>query len=161
MRGSLLLEETIMADDQTSDGADFLDRFERAAFSPAEYGHREHLRTAWLYLQRLDFEETAAAVAIGIRRLSAAHGAPGRYHETLTRVWVRLVSAACERAPGLGFDALLGSHPELLDRNLPYRHYTRERLLSDAARAGWIEPDVEPLPVPAPLSRRPASAARA
>src|SRR5262245_32288893 len=29
--------------------AEFLSRFEAAAFSPAEYGHREHLRTAWLY----------------------------------------------------------------------------------------------------------------
>lgn len=128
---------------------EFLDRFERADFSPSEYGHREHLRTAWLYLRRLGCEETAAAaaeVAQGIRRLSAAHGAPQRYHETLTRVWVRLVAAACAGAPGLDFDALLARHPELLDRDLPYRHYSRERLTSDEARAAWIEPDRAPLP---------------
>jgi hypothetical protein len=170
MRGRFaFLEETIMASDPAADQAasgdrDFLDRFERAAFSPSEYGHREHLRTAWLYLQRLGLAETAAAIAElsrGIRRLSAAHGASQRYHETLTQVWVRLVAAACAQAPGLGFDALLSGHPELLDRDLPYRHYSRERLMSDEARARWVEPDREPLPEPPAGCRNAAGASRA
>jgi hypothetical protein len=145
MRGRFFIWENDMPSHQTSD-EEFLDTFERAGFAPADYGHREHVRTAWLYLQRLDPQAAAAAVGRGIRRLSAAHGAPQRYHETMTQVWVRLVAATWERAPGLAFDALLDRHPELLDRELPYRHYSRERLMSDEARADWVEPDVAPLP---------------
>jgi hypothetical protein len=126
--------------------AELLARFEVAALSPAEYGHREHVRTAWLYLRERGAEGARAAVCDGIRRLSAAHGAPGRYHETLTRLWIALVDGARRASPSLGFEELLRVHPVLLDREAPFRFYSPERLWSEEARAGWVEPDREPLP---------------
>jgi hypothetical protein len=44
------------------------------------------------------------------------------------------------------FEALLCLHPALLDKALPRRHYSAERLDSGTARAGWVEPDLAPLP---------------
>ena len=35
---------------------------------------------------------------------------------------------------------LLDRCPELADKDLPLKYYSRERLFSDEARAGWIEP---------------------
>ena len=33
------------------------------------------------------------------------------------------------------------SCPELADKDLPLKYYSRERLFSDEARAEWVEPD--------------------
>lgn len=34
---------------------------------------------------------------------------------------------------------------ECTDREIPYTYYSRERLMSSAARREWIEPDLAPL----------------
>jgi hypothetical protein len=35
---------------------------------------------------------------------------------------------------------------DLADRALPLEYYSEARLFSTAARVGWIEPDLQPLP---------------
>ena len=32
------------------------------------------------------------------------------------------------------------------EKELPLRHYTKDRLMSTVARAEWVEPDLVPLP---------------
>jgi hypothetical protein len=50
-----------------------------------------------------------------------------RYHDTLTRFWVRLVGHVMENAPYAGsIDGLLARFPFLLDKSLPYRHWKRD-----------------------------------
>lgn len=70
------------------------------------------------------------------------------YHETITRVYlagVRQYCAACveaellDRVNGL-LDAPMGR------RDWPLRFYSRDRLFSVAARRGFVEPDLAPLP---------------
>ena len=51
----------------------------------------------------------------------------------MTRAWFELVSQA----------ESLDAHPELLDRTLLARYYSRERL--EAGRHEWLEPDLQPL----------------
>lgn len=79
------------------------------------------------------------------------------YHETLTRFYLGvirdfLVSADSARP----IDDLAG---ELIarfgDRNLPLRHYTRERLFSVEARLGWLAPDLQPFRLDAAGARTP------
>jgi hypothetical protein len=127
------------------DDAQFLARFEAAAFGAAEYGHREHVKTVWLYLQDRGEEATGEAVAQGIRRLSQAHGAPERYHETLTRFWIAAIAAAQRERPAEDFGSFLAVNSYLLDKDLPSRHYSVERLGSEEARAGWVAPDLVPM----------------
>jgi hypothetical protein len=80
-----------------------------------------------------------------IRAFAAAAGVPQKYHETITVLWMRLLADV--RAQGASGELVhvLRAHPALGDKELPLRYYTRERLFSDEARAGWIEPDREPL----------------
>ena len=120
----------------------FLHAFESGHLSPAGFHHRDHLRLAWLEVDRLGLEAGAAAVAGGIRRFAEANGLHRLYHETLTRFWVRIVAHASEET----FDATLERHPMLLQKDLPLRNWTRETLYGDAAREAWIEPDMTPLP---------------
>lgn len=109
------------------------------------FGHREHLRLAWLQLDRLGPERGGEATAGTLRRLDAVHGG-GHYHETITRFWLGLVSHARERFAGRSFVTALADHPQLLDGTLPSRHYSRPLLESGEARRGSVPPDLAPLP---------------
>ncbi|HEY3189570.1 MAG TPA: hypothetical protein VGJ70_18930, partial [Solirubrobacteraceae bacterium] len=81
----------------------------------------------------------------GLRHFTAAHGQAARYHDTLTTAWARVVGHHAAQATG-DFEAFLASNPRLLDRDLLTAHYSRERLFSPAARAGFVEPDLVALP---------------
>jgi hypothetical protein len=112
-----------------------------------EFRHKGHLRLALLVLSRHGEYDAERIVAREIQKFAVANGAPNRYHDTLTRFWVRLVGHAMEHAQGArGIDELLDRFPLLLDKNLPYRHWRGEIFNSDRARAGWVEPDLAPMP---------------
>ena len=80
----------------------------------------------------------------GLRRRGRPRRA-GRYHDTLTTAWARVVGHYALLARD-DFDAFLAAHPRLVDRDLLSAHYSRERLFSAAARAGFVEPDLLALP---------------
>ena len=108
-------------------------------------GHREHVRLAWLVIRDEGADEGGDRVARILRHLAELHGEGDRYHETLTRFWIRLVAHAIEVEPGIDdFDAFVERFPLLLDGSIVKRHWSAEALAS--ARAAWVEPDVVALP---------------
>lgn len=130
-----------------------VERFEDCTLPEAEWTHQAHLTVALWYAARLSYEEALAAVRDGIRRLNAAHGVPTTptrgYHETLTRFYMRVICdyvATEEEEPtddwSVRVARLLARYG---DRDLPLRHYTKDRLMSREARFGWLEPDLRPL----------------
>ena len=81
-----------------------------------------------------------------MRRFAASIGKADKYHETITLFWMRVLAAARRALPaGRGFDDLLDRDPRLLDKDMPFAYYSRERLFSEAARAEWVAPDLRPL----------------
>ncbi len=129
------------------DDSEFLRLFHEGRIPSDEFRHRGHLRLAWLVLSRYSRIEPESIVAREIQRFAVANGGSSRYHDTLTRFWVRLVGHAMEYAPeARSIDDLLARSPFLLDKGLPYRHWRGEIFNSDRARAGWVEPDLVPLP---------------
>lgn len=126
--------------------AAFLNR----TLSSAHWNHRSHLRVAWMFLSRYEMDEAHLRMRVAIILLNAVHEVPespqGGYHETLTRVWLALVGSARGVDAALDSEAFLSKHPVLLERQAPLSFYSRERLLSIAARARFIEPDLAPLP---------------
>jgi len=124
----------------------FLAAFEAGKIANQDFHHRDHLRLAWIQIRRLGVERASDTVAGAIRRFAAHHGHADRYHETMTRFWVRVVGMGITRHPMLSFDALVLAEPHLLDKNLPFRHWSRERMGSDEARRQWTEPDIRLMP---------------
>ena len=124
----------------------FLAAFEAGKIANQDFHHRDHLRLAWIQIRRLGPDRAADTVAGAIRRFAAHHGHADRYHETMTRFWVRVVGMGITLHPTLSFDDLLAAEPHLLDKNLPFRRWSRERMGSDEARRGWIEPDIRLMP---------------
>jgi hypothetical protein len=110
------------------------------------FGHREHLELAWTYLGRYGLEEATQAMTRAVRHVARRHGQPNRYHDTITRAWVRLVAVHLRDGDRGSFDGFIADNPGLLDRHLLARHYSAQLIASDGARAAWAEPDLRPLP---------------
>ena len=142
-----------MADTHPGSGArtwsdeDFLRAFENLSFPVDQFHHREHLRVAWLYLKSCDATRATERLSAAIRRFANLDGATERYHHTLTLFWVRLIAVALVETPeGCAFEEFLAAHPELGDKSLPAKYYSPRLLAAPAARQGWVEPDLQPLP---------------
>ena len=126
---------------------DFIAEFERPGFDRSGFTHRAHLRMAWLYVRHLGPARAIEKAAAGIRAMADKNGQTNLYHDTLTRAWVYVVGAAVAESTDVSdFDEFIGRHPELLDKNCLLQYYSRERLSSARARAGWLSPDLCPIP---------------
>ncbi len=83
----------------------------------------------------------------GIQAFAKHHGAGGKYHHTITVAWMRLVRHAASSAPPApDFNTFAAAHAHLFNPRLLEVYYSKARLQSDAARHGWIEPDLHALP---------------
>lgn len=110
-----------------------------------EFHHRDHLRLAWLRVREAG-SAAEALVASDIKGFAARAGAARKYHETLTVFWVGLVRHADRAYRPASFDDLLDRCPLLLDQGAAGRHWSHDLLKSEAARAGWVEPDLLAMP---------------
>ncbi len=142
-----------MNDEGTLAPADqsFLSRFKRNEIGGDEFHHREHLQLAYIFLRLHPFETAVEKMETGLRSLLAHRGAPAsKYHHTLTEAWLRAVQHFMDRAgPTVDFEQFLETAAsQLLDKEIMGTHYSTDRLWSDAARASFIEPDLQPIPVP-------------
>jgi hypothetical protein len=69
------------------------------------------------------------------------------YHETITALYVRVIARFLNEAdPRRSLDDLADALIARFGaRDLPARHWSRERLFSSEARREWVEPDLAPL----------------
>jgi hypothetical protein len=127
--------------------ADFVAAFLSGRLSAAAFHHRDHLRLAWYLTRQSGLEEAMSTITGGIRSFATQHGQADKYHETLTQFWVRIVSHLIDAQPDItAFERFLAMSPQLLDKALPYHHWRRETMQSQAAQAHWVEPDLLALP---------------
>lgn len=91
------------------------------------FDHAAHIRLAIdCLVETQSIDEATARIAGILRGKADAAGAPEKYHETVTQFWMKMVA-------------------RLLDKNLPNAYYSPALLGSEAARTGWVEPDLKPL----------------
>jgi hypothetical protein len=97
------------------------------------FDHRQHVKFAWTVLGESP-ESASSIVSDEIEGFAAVH-APGKYHETITQFWVKLV-AHTRAAAGESndFDAHLARYPVLADKSALGRHYS-SALLGDPGPA--------------------------
>jgi hypothetical protein len=117
------------------------------------FGHREHIHLTWLAVRRHGVATATALISDGLRRTARYAGAPQKYHETVSRAWVRLVAHHTDPLED-NFATFAERNPGLLDKRLVARHYRPTTLAGAVARTGWVEPDTIPLPPPSPPARR-------
>jgi hypothetical protein len=130
-----------------------LRQFEACTLTHAQWNHRAHLKTAYLYLLRFPFDEALRRIRENIRALNAAHGvvdSPTRgYHETMTHAWLQLVHTTLRQfGPAESSDAFLDAQTQLCDKRTLLLFYSRDHIMSAEAKATFVPPDLAPLPQP-------------
>jgi hypothetical protein len=127
---------------------DFRAAFEAGAYAPADFSHRAHVRLAYVYLADSDVELALERMRAALVAFLSHHGIPAsKYHETLTRAWILAVHHFMHRSPeATSADDFIERNPLLLDTKIMLTHYSADRLFSDAARAGFVEPNLDPIP---------------
>src|SRR5262249_14965156 len=126
---------------------DFVLTFIHGTLATGGFHHRDHLHLTWLLLRQCDLPTASRLMTSGLRTFATHHGQAQKYHETMTQFWVRLVAHLVQTHPQISdFEAFIRAFPHLLEKDLPYHHWQRETLMTDSARAHWVEPDVLALP---------------
>jgi hypothetical protein len=123
---------------------DFVAAVEACTVAAADFRHADHVRLAWLYLNDHPLLEAIARYTAALRRLAAFHGAPGKYHETITWAYLVLIHERMRRddAPHEweGFRAANGDlfcwKPSILER-----YYAPQTLKTELARRIFVLPD--------------------
>lgn len=118
------------------DDAQFLASVADGSLPASEFGHRQHLRLAGLHLQAAPLEIAIERTCADIARFAAHHGAPAKFHRTITEALLRLMAALGPHDAALLEDA----------RGLLARHYSPTLLASPEARLRFVPPDLLPLP---------------
>ena len=130
---------------------DFLSQFESTAWPYSEWHHRQHIKVAYLYLRRYPFEQARIRISERIRAFNAAKKVPesltGGYHETMTQAWLHLVYfTLCEYGPAENADVFYEQHPQLWGKKTLRFYYTKERFVTQEAKAKFLTPDITPFP---------------
>jgi len=134
------------------DDSALLTAFERGEVRKEDWTHESHLREGFLLLESSSCRDEAIdRMRRGVRALNEAHHTPSvgesGYHETITGAWIRIIDHARGGWDGDGSSMdFIADHPHLADKRKLHEHYTRDRLVSDEARATFLAPDREPLP---------------
>jgi hypothetical protein len=124
---------------------ELLAAFESGRVPAGGFHHREHVRVAWLYLQRYTVLEALARFTTMLQRFAAAQGQPGRYHETITWAYLFLVNERMRtRSPGATWEQFAADSPDLLNwkPSILQRYYSEETLQSPLARATFLLPSL-------------------
>lgn len=91
------------------------------------FPHELHVRLAQAKLARMPEAEALDSIRSGIRRMA---GDSGKYHDTRTVAWFRLIAAGLP-------------HDQLMRRDLLDDYYSPAAL--ERGRETFVEPDLEPL----------------
>ncbi len=129
----------------------FLERFESAQMPLDDMHHREHIKIAYLYLQRYPLNAAIERIRTSIKSFNAAYKvqeAPtSGYHETMTQAWMRLVHVTlCEYGPAANADEFYERSPQLSQKKILRLYYSADRFMSARAKTEFVEPDLAPLP---------------
>ena len=116
-----------------------------------EWTHATHFAAAFWLLRHPEHDAFAEMPQL-IRSYNEATGVAntdsGGYHETITVASLRAARAWLAARPHLSLAAALAEFlaSPFQTSAWPLAYWSKERLFSVAARRGWVEPDLRPLP---------------
>lgn len=132
----------------SEDDRNFRAAFEACAVAPATFDHEAHLRLAYVYLVEHGLVGARVRMREALLSFIEAHGVPAsKFHETLTCAWVLAVNHFMRGAASASFAEFAANSRPLLDSKVMLTHYSAETLFSPEARASFVEPDLEAIPL--------------
>ena len=123
--------------------AELLAGFESQSLPSDAFHHQQHVRVAWMYVQRDGVARAMATFSNALKRFAVAKGKPNLYHETITFAYLLLIGERLARKPAATWEEFARDNPDLLTwkPGVLDRYYTETLLWSDLARVTFVMPD--------------------
>jgi hypothetical protein len=134
----------------------FLRAFENGTLDPEEFDHEGHVYAAWCCLRHYGDPVGKDRFVRALKRFVKRHGAVDKYHETMTRAFLDLISS--RREMGSDWKTFRRANQGLVEQGLGHLllHYSEDRLFSGRARREFLPPDRIPLPTTRRTAKRSA-----
>jgi len=124
--------------------SDWMQAFEDASLPAASFHHADHVKMAFLYLQKYPPVEALDRFSTSLARFAAVNGKPTLYNETITWAFLLLIRERLARAgrPQTWGD-FSAANPDLLrwNDNILKKYYRPETLASALAKSVFLFPD--------------------
>jgi len=124
---------------------ELIEQFEDGTLPNEGFHHREHVRTAFLYLTKYPVLEALQIFSRTLRRFAETRGKPQLYHQTITWAYIFLIQERMARAGSKqSWAEFARDNPDLLvwKDGILTRFYRSETLASDLARTVFLLPDL-------------------
>lgn len=127
--------------------------FEDGSFPKEEWTHEAHFVMALWYTYDEPIPKARGLIKEGIKKYNLSQGGKNTdnsgYHETITELYIKvIVQYQLSFADEYSFESLLSklNQQEFMEKNFPFRFYTKELLMSKEARKNWVEPNKKRMP---------------
>jgi hypothetical protein len=129
---------------QAMNDSEWMEAFERCTLPIGTFHHAEHVRMAFLYVQKFAPLEALARFSSDLTRFATAHAKSNLYNETITWAFLLLVRERLARGKsGRTWAEFAASNADLLrwDENILKKYYRPETLTSELAKNVFLFPD--------------------
>jgi hypothetical protein len=123
---------------------EWMAEFEKCTLPNGSFHHADHVKMAFLYLQKYPPLEALSRFSSALMRFAAAQGKPNLYNETITWGFVLLIRERMARASSpQSWAEFSVSNADLLlwDNNVLKKYYFPETLSSELAKRVFLFPD--------------------
>jgi hypothetical protein len=123
---------------------EFVAKFENGTLPLESFHHADHVKMAFLYLQKYPVVEALRRFSDALADFAVAHGKTGLYNETITWAYLLIIHERLARAGrhqtwmefAAGNEDLLSWKDSVLKK-----YYREETLTSDLAKTTFVLPD--------------------
>ncbi len=126
----------------THSESDLFSKFEALDIEPGEFGHREHVQTAWEMLQKYPYIEACSRYANTIHTIASRAGAVGKFNVTITFAFLSLIAERLHESRQItDFEDFIAHNEDLLSKDALKPWYSDTQLQSEFARTHFQLPD--------------------
>jgi CDP-diacylglycerol--glycerol-3-phosphate 3-phosphatidyltransferase len=118
--------------------------FEAGTLPNGSFHHADHVKMAFLYLQKYAPLEALGRFSAALTRFATANGKPALYNETITWAFLLLIRERIARAGSpQTWAEFSAANTDLLrwDDNILKKYYRSETLTSELAKSVFLFPD--------------------
>jgi hypothetical protein len=124
--------------------SEWMEAFESCALPNDSFHHADHVKMAFLYLQKYKPLEALGHFSSALTRFATAHGKPNLYNETITWAFLLLIRERIARTNSpQTWSEFSATNTDLLrwDDNILEKYYRPETLTSELAKNVFLFPD--------------------
>jgi hypothetical protein len=123
--------------------SEWMEAFERCTLQNDSFHHQDHVKMAFLYLQKYKPLEALGHFSSALIRFATAHGKPNLYNETITWAFLLLIRERIARTNSRDWAEFSATNADLLrwDDPILLKYYRPETLISELAKRVFLFPD--------------------